>query len=195
MSLRTRLAVASLIIAVAGVTSGALIGQTPMLAKSAVGGLGDERAFDPFEHVADIGPEPTPDHYAIETPEGRFEVAELSSRGIYRNRRASRYDRAYEMEMDALRADLDEEWQPDPQFAAAEWEQASRRGMTMDAAIELASDGRSVSKKADIETPVVATNASDRQTIASPTTNQSEVRVIRGSEPLTAVGAEPVTLP
>lgn len=74
--------------AIAGMVSGATVNTQP-LQRAGIGMHEIARpdiAFDPSgdglsEQVA------PPDHYALSTPEGRFEVAELSSRGLYAQRR------------------------------------------------------------------------------------------------------------
>jgi len=79
---------------VAGVTGGAMLGKVPPMRQI---GLTD---MFPTAHgpsyagmqFAD-GPAP-PDQYAIVTPEGRFEIEELSDRGLYRAQRVA-WDRAY----------------------------------------------------------------------------------------------------
>lgn len=68
------------------------------------------------------------DQYALETPEGRVEIADLSARGLYRNRS---YDPQYdvdELETDyaaSTDAQLERaDWQPDVNFADAEIERS-----------------------------------------------------------------------
>lgn len=68
------------------------------------------------------------DQYAIETTEGRYEVAELSARGLYRNRPygpryyaqavEDRHDAAFDAQLASA------EWKPDVNFADAEIERA-----------------------------------------------------------------------
>lgn len=81
------LAVAAAAAALAGAVSGAAIDKTPLqrgadawdqLPRYEIG----ESDFAALEARRD-----TPDHYPIVTPQGRFEVAELRDRGLYRNRR------------------------------------------------------------------------------------------------------------
>jgi hypothetical protein len=73
---------------IGGIVSGATI-DTEMIQHAGIG-MNDihrpEIAFDP----ADTGLSDQvalPDHYALNTPSGRFEVAELSNRGLYAQRR------------------------------------------------------------------------------------------------------------
>jgi hypothetical protein len=79
---------ACVLASIGGIVSGATINTQPLQR----GGIGLEEinrpalAFDPSDsglsdQVA------LPDHYALKTPEGRFEVAELSNRGLYAQRR------------------------------------------------------------------------------------------------------------
>ena len=82
--------------AIAGMVSGATVNTQP-LQRAGIGMHEIARpqpAFDPFD---DGLPEQAalPDHYALSTPEGRFEVAELSSRGLYAQRRFGWRDASY----------------------------------------------------------------------------------------------------
>lgn len=134
MKLASTFALAVAVIAIGGATGGAVIaaqiGNIEILQRENVGG---ERPQYDFQAEYDSGiasrnAERPRDHYAIETPEGRFEVAELRERGLYRNRRHSAYDaalaaedRAWEEDMAALERG---DWQPDPRFADREWNRA-----------------------------------------------------------------------
>lgn len=75
------------LVSVAGVVSGATINTRPIQR----GGIGMEEISRPgIDFASDNGLSDQvalPDHYAINTPEGRFDVAELSTRGIYAQRR------------------------------------------------------------------------------------------------------------
>lgn len=156
MRISPRLVAATLVIAIGGVTSGALIGQTPMLEKTGIGGNLPE-----LRGSVDVAPrtvERAPNQYAIETPEGRFEIAELSSRGVYRNRSRSYYDTVYEAEMAALDAELDAQWEPDPAFADGEWDRAPRaRREPGDTRIELAATHEHAPASGDSASQVTVT--------------------------------------
>ncbi len=74
--------------AITGMVSGATVNTRP-IQRAGIGMYAiDDRAiaFDPSD---DGLPDQAtlPDHYALSTPEGRFEVAELSTRGLYAQRR------------------------------------------------------------------------------------------------------------
>lgn len=139
MTALPKIACAIAVIALGGATGGAVIGaqigQAPILQRAGVGG---ERPSYDFEGDYNRGvaarpnAERPPDRYALETPEGRVEIAELRQRGLYRNRRYSDYDRAlaaedrmWEAEMAALERG---DWQPDPRFADREWARAGGTG-------------------------------------------------------------------
>lgn len=139
MDLAPKIACALAVIAIGGATGGAVvgaqIGQSPILQRDGIGG---ERPSYDFQAEYDEGIrsgsafDDPPDQYAIQTPEGRFEVGELRDRGLYRNRRRSAYDaalaaedRAWEAEMAALDSG---DWQPDARFADAEWTRAGGSG-------------------------------------------------------------------
>lgn len=72
-------------ILVAGVASGAVIGKVPPMKRLAPDYLLPQAASAEPAWSSQVA---LPDHYPIVTPEGRFEVYELSSRGLYR---AARY--------------------------------------------------------------------------------------------------------
>ncbi|KZY58386.1 hypothetical protein A3736_03310 [Erythrobacter sp. HI0063] len=134
MRLAPKIAFAAAVIAIGGATGGAVIGaqigDAEILQRASVGG---ERPGYDFQADSDAPSlartaERPADQYAIETPEGRFEVGELRNRGLYRNRRYSHYDaalaaedRAWDAEMAALERG---DWQPDPGFADSEWSRA-----------------------------------------------------------------------
>lgn len=84
------------LVSIAGAVGGATMNTQPIQRA----GIGSEMlphaeiAFDP----ADIGQPPAspPDHYALTTPEGRVEVAELSTRGLYAQQRFGWREASYE---------------------------------------------------------------------------------------------------
>lgn len=91
---------------VTGVGSGALIGNVPPIRQ-----IGLEDVIPEARHVASAFPqEPAPrDQYPIETPEGRFEIEELSERGLYRNARFAwsyAYDDPASLELEAAYAQV-----------------------------------------------------------------------------------------
>ena len=112
-----------------GALTGATIGGADMLEKDGLGGGIPEARHAPPEFDWDDRAS-LPDHYAIETPQGRFGVAELRWRGIERNRSSSAYDRALAHDMIAQdRALMEAEreyaaYVPDPRFAEVEWTRA-----------------------------------------------------------------------
>jgi hypothetical protein len=75
------------LVSIAGVVSGATINTHPIQR----GSVGMNQINRPgIDFASDNGLSDQvapPDHYAISTPEGRFDVAELSNRGIYAQRR------------------------------------------------------------------------------------------------------------
>lgn len=74
--------------AIAGMVSGATVNTRP-LQRAGIGMheiAQPDIAFDPSDDGVSEQAAP-PDHYALSTPEGRFEVAELSTRGLYAQRR------------------------------------------------------------------------------------------------------------
>ena len=150
-----------------------------MLDKTGIGG-----ALPEARGSVDLAPRATgraPNQYALETPEGRFEIAELSSRGLNRNRRYSHYDAAYEAEM----AQVEAQWEPDSTFADSEWERAART--TSVAATER------VTKVAASNEPVTPTAAATASG-PPPSANVNHVKVVRpDAEPLEPVAAEPYT--
>ena len=187
MALSARLTVATLVIAIAGVTSGALIGQTPMLEPTSIGQATPQRS-SPVIASSTRPDVRLPNHYAIETPEGRFEVEELSTRGLYRNRVGSRYDRAYEAEMDALMAELEEERAVDPHFAKAEWERS--------APAVARADGPAVHAAPAPNTPANPAPAATVAVAAPAPSSTPSVTVTRASaQPLPPVSDDPLTLP
>ena len=95
-----KLVVTGAVIAIAGAVSGAAIGGTSVKYQKLSHDSLPEAAIQHAKAERGEASEPLPNHYAIETPEGRFEVAELRSRGLYRN---ERYQRTY------YRTDLFEE--------------------------------------------------------------------------------------
>jgi len=131
MQIAPRLALAAAVIALGGATGGAVIGaqigETDIIRHASVGGERPQYDFQADYDRPNFARtnERPPDQYAIETPEGRFDVGELRERGLYRNRRHSAYDAAlaaedaaWERDMAALSSD---NWQPDPRFADREW--------------------------------------------------------------------------
>lgn len=84
------------LVSIAGAVSGAAINATPIQQA----GIGSEEIRRPavaFDAV-DTGhrTESLPDHYAMITPQGRVEVAELSTRGLYAQDRYGYREAAYE---------------------------------------------------------------------------------------------------
>lgn len=79
---------ACVLASIGGIVSGATINTQP-LQRAGIGMDEINRpavAFDPSDNgLSDQVA--LPDHYALKTPEGRFEVAELSNRGLYAQRR------------------------------------------------------------------------------------------------------------
>ena len=75
------------LVSIAGVVSGATINTDPIQR----GSVGMDQINRPgIDFASDNGLSDQvapPDHYAINTPQGRFDVAELSNRGIYSQRR------------------------------------------------------------------------------------------------------------
>ncbi|TMM46723.1 hypothetical protein [Qipengyuania marisflavi] len=91
------------VVAVAGAISGAAIGTTPVIERETSATM-PQANFDAARAASAIAAKPAPNHYPIVTPQGRFEVSELSSRGLYRNARyedsfynAPMYDEAVEL--------------------------------------------------------------------------------------------------
>jgi hypothetical protein len=80
---------------IAGVVSGTAIDTNPIQR----GGIGLEEIARPAIDFASDGglsdQVALPDHYAINTPDGRFDVPELSSRGIYAQQRFAWRDAQY----------------------------------------------------------------------------------------------------
>ena len=78
---------ACVIASIAGAVGGATTNTTPILNGGIGSDLLPERsiAFDPSD--SGLPNVATPDHYAMVTPAGRIEVAELSTRGLYAQRR------------------------------------------------------------------------------------------------------------
>ena len=104
---------AAIAVPFAGAIAGSHIGTEP------IGTMEDVSAFLPEQRIGPdaIGQriaqsERTPDHYAMETPEGRVEVYELAMRGRYadRFRTVSRDSYDYEADIDRMEArwDVDE---------------------------------------------------------------------------------------
>ncbi|RJY09951.1 hypothetical protein [Aurantiacibacter aquimixticola] len=100
---------AAVIVPVAGALAGSNIGTDPIIVEDAdiSASLPDG---EPIE-IVDAAPQTRdrmPDHYAMETPEGRVEVEELAWRGRYAERavRIDAYDAASEAEMAAIDAEL-----------------------------------------------------------------------------------------
>ena len=95
---------------IAGVVSGTTIDTRPIQR----GGIGMQEIARPaIDFASDEGLSEQvalPDHYAIRTPEGLFEVAELSSRGIYAQRRFAARDAAYSPPPMPVYQDVVPEW-------------------------------------------------------------------------------------
>ena len=129
MDRTSKLLLAAGLVTFAGATTGAAIGGTDMLDRSGIGGGIPAPLHEASSSTVQIDPS-LPSHYAIETPEGRFEVAELRSRGLYRRQTASWYDRALaediaEQERALMEAELaSAAYVPDPRFADAQWSRA-----------------------------------------------------------------------
>ncbi len=73
------------LVSVAGVVSGTAINTNP-IQRAGIGMNEIARPAIDFESELSVAPE-LPDHYAMKTPEGHIEVAELSTRGLYAQRR------------------------------------------------------------------------------------------------------------
>jgi hypothetical protein len=86
---------ACVLASIAGVVSGNTINTRPIQR----GGIGMEQINRPaINFASDSGLSEQvalPDHYAINTPDGRFDVVELASRGIYAQRRFAWDDAQY----------------------------------------------------------------------------------------------------
>lgn len=83
VELKYMLAVAMLTVGTVGAMAGSAIGATAMTYDSSFGYEKPEHASLPsFVRESRTSP-PLPDHYALETREGRVEVAELKVRGLY----------------------------------------------------------------------------------------------------------------
>ncbi|RPF72199.1 hypothetical protein [Aurantiacibacter spongiae] len=113
---------AAALVPVMGAYAGANVGTDP------IGPGADVTAALPASSasVRDAAPvthERLPDHYAMETPEGRVEVADLAWRGRYRDHSISRYDPERvsfdEADFDRRMASLDARWQGDDLDARA----------------------------------------------------------------------------
>ena len=99
---------------VAGAVGGATTNTDPIQ----LGGIGSELlperhfAFDPSDNEA---PQPAlPDHYAMTTPDGRVEVAELSTRGLYAQQRFGWREASYELPPEPVFEEAESEWSDQP---------------------------------------------------------------------------------
>ena len=97
---------------IAGAVGGATTNTIPLQGA----GIGSElipsrsAAFDPSDTGS--GQEMLPDHYAITTPEGRIEVADLSTRGLYAQQRFGWREAELEAAPEPTYAELEPlEWQ------------------------------------------------------------------------------------
>ena len=96
---------------IAGAVGGATTNTTPIQR----GGIGSEMlperyfAFDASDTGLAKAPA-LPDHYPVRTPEGRIEVAELSTRGLYSQQRFGWRETAYEPPSEELFGDLSPDW-------------------------------------------------------------------------------------
>ena len=79
---------------VAGVTGGAVLGTVPPMRQIGVTDMFPAAHIQPGGWPRADGP-PPPDQYAIVTPEGRFEIEELSDRGLYRAQQVAWEQTAY----------------------------------------------------------------------------------------------------
>jgi len=79
---------------IAGISGGAVLGKVPPMRQVGVADMFPAAHVQPGGWPRADGP-PPPDQYAIVTPEGRFEIEELSDRGLYRAQRVA-WDRAWE---------------------------------------------------------------------------------------------------
>ena len=96
---------AALIVPLAGAYAGSKVGTQPLHSNRDLAEILPDRPFQ----TADAAPrnvERLPNHYAMETPEGRVEVGELAFRGRYSQhyRDVEPADFAYEADLDALEA-------------------------------------------------------------------------------------------
>ena len=78
---------------VAGVTGGAVLGTVPPMRQVGLADMFPQSSAPAGSWRPERGP-PPPDQYAIITPEGRFEIEELSDRGLYRAQQLA-WARAY----------------------------------------------------------------------------------------------------
>jgi hypothetical protein len=103
------------LVSIAGAVSGAAINATP-IQQAGIGSEEIRRPAAAFD-AADTGyrTESLPDHYAMITPQGRVEVAELSTRGLYAQDRFGYREAAYEAP--AYSAD-DAAYAPEPSSTA-----------------------------------------------------------------------------
>ena len=77
----------------AGVTGGAVLGTVPPMRQLGLAEMFPPPSGPAYPWQSDRG-RPPPDQYAIVTPEGRFEIEELSVRGLYRAQQLT-WDRAF----------------------------------------------------------------------------------------------------
>ena len=65
-----------------------MLGSVPPMRQAGLADMFPTASVQPGQWPRAAGP-PPPDHYAIVTPEGRFEIEELSDRGLYRAQRTA----------------------------------------------------------------------------------------------------------
>ncbi|WP_435416949.1 hypothetical protein WAB17_08600 [Parerythrobacter aurantius] len=78
---------AAIVFAAAGAGAGSAIGNTALIRDDSLAYALPALQATGYEGVTRRTAAALPDHYAIETPEGRFEVEELGSRGLYASAR------------------------------------------------------------------------------------------------------------
>lgn len=193
MRLAPKIAFAAAVIAIGGATGGAVIGaqigDAEILQRARIGGERPGYDFQADYNAPGLArtAERPPDQYALETPEGRFEVGELRNRGLYRNRRYSDYDaalaaedRAWDAEMAALERG---DWQPDPSFADSEWSRAGGN------AHQSQTYGVTVTRNAPNRTKVAMASEPQAQTVrpntAPPAIGPDQVQPLDVSAPVT----------
>lgn len=82
----TVLTIAGIAACISGALTGTAVGSSAMQYRTAYDfELPQPQRISDFDGLGEVQP-PLPDHYPIETPSGRYEVYELSARGLYANR-------------------------------------------------------------------------------------------------------------
>ena len=95
---------------IAGAVGGTTINTTPMQVAGIGSSMIPERAI-PFDRSSGIQQEALPDHYAMTTPEGRVEVSDLATRGLYAQQRYGWRPASYEEPVEpAFAPDASTDW-------------------------------------------------------------------------------------